>query len=195
MNFIVPPQSICRYLQCVSRIILWMDIRFSCMTKMHNRRKLPCGHFTYVLAGESGEPPLGNLVREVKISIRQELLCFTDNKIPPKKNPHKVAQDFSSQKHPAHKTRTRLYLGKVCWAPKVAGSSAQDPSTRRAQDHPKKCPKPTISAEHYAQDAHNIRTTPRTRRLRLANILESAQDVRTRPSAQDFAQDRAHKTI
>ena len=115
--------------------------------------------------------------------------------MPPKKFPHKVAQDFSSQKRPAHKTRTRLYLGKVCWAPKVAGSSAQDPSTRRAQDHPKKCPKPTISAEHYAQDAHNIRTTPRTRRLRLANILESAQDVRTRPSAQDFAQDRAHKTI
>ena len=106
-------------------------------------------------------------------------------KNPPTKFPHKVAQDFSSQKRPAHKTRTRLYLGKVCWAPKVAGSSAQDPSTRRAQDHPKKCPKPTISAEHYAQDAHNIRTTPRTRRLRLANILESAQDVRTR---------RAHKT-
>ena len=111
--------------------------------------------------------------------------CVLPKIFPPTKLPHKVAQDFSSQKHPAHKTRTRLYLGKVCWAPKVAGSSAQDPSTRRAQDHPKKCPKPTISAEHYAQDAHNIRTTPRTRRLRLANILESAQDVRTR---------RAHKT-
>ena len=163
MNFIVPPQSICRYLQCVSRIILWMDIRFSCMTKMHNRRKLPCGHFTYVLAGESGEPPLGNLVREVKISIRQELLCFTDNKIPPKKNPHKVAQDFSSQKHPAHKTRTRLYLGKVCWAPKVAGSSAQDPSTRAHKTTRKNVPNPqsppntthkmrTTSAQHRAQD-------------------------------------------
>ena len=158
MNFIVPPQSICRYLQCVSRIILWMDIRFSCMTKMHNRRKLPCGHFTYVLAGESGEPPLGNLVREVKISIRQELLCFTDNKIPPKKNPHKVAQDFSSQKCSAHKTRTRLYLGKVCWAPKVAGSSAQDTSTRAQKTTRKNVPNPqSPPAEHYAQDAHNIR--------------------------------------
>ena len=66
---------------------------------------------------------------------------------------------------------------------------------KSAQDHPQKCPKIKISAEHYAQDAHNIRTTLRTRRLRLANILESTQDVHTRPSAQDFAQDRAHETI
>ena len=101
------------------------------------------------------------------------------------KNTHKVAQDFSSQKRPAHKTRTRLYLGKVCCAGSCAGSSRPRPQHKSAQDHPKKCPKPTISTEHYAQDAHNIRTTPRTRRLRLANILESAQDVRTR---------RAHKT-
>ena len=45
------------------------------MTKMHNRRKLPCGHFTYVLAGESGEPPLGNLVREVKFFASMHPHC------------------------------------------------------------------------------------------------------------------------
>ena len=140
-----------------------MDIRFSCMTKMHNRRKLPCGHFTYVLAGESGEPPLGNLVREVKISIRQELLCFTDNKIPPTRIAHEVTQDFSLQKCPAHKTCTRLYLGKLCWAPKVAGSSAQDTSTRAHKTIRKNVPNPqsppntthktrTTSAQHRAQD-------------------------------------------
>ena len=123
---------------------------------------------------------------------RKHLLCFIDKQFHRKKSAHAVAQDFYSQKRPAHKTRTRLYLGKVCCAPKVAGSSAQDPSTRAPE---KMSQTHNISTEHYAQDAHNIRTTPRTRRLRLANILESAQDVRTRPSAQDFAQDRAHKTI
>ena len=98
------------------------------------------------------------------------------------KNPHKVAQDFSSQKRPAHKTCTRLYLGKVCWAPKVAGSSAQDTSTRahksrtlrtRRAQHPHNTAHKTFEArKHFGIRTRRAHKTERTR-------------LRTRPSAQD----------
>ena len=81
----------------------------------------------------------------------------------------------------------------------VRDRPAQDPSTRAHKTARANYPNPqsppntthktrTTSAQHRAQDVLGSQTFWNPHKT-------YAQDVRTRPSAQNFAQDRAHKTI